>query len=63
MERDYDKYLICDDLDVKSSAPISKEMLSKIPKSEGKVIYETLGKFSIADYNRFFQRRQELNEH
>lgn len=63
MERDCDKYLICDDLDVKNSTPISKEMLSKIPKSEGKVIYGTLGKFSIADYNRFFKRRQELNEH
>lgn len=63
MERDCDKYLICDDLDVKNLTPISKEILSKIPKSEGKVIYGTFGKFSIADYNRFFQRRQELNEH
>lgn len=63
MERDCDKYLICDDLDVKNSTPISKEMLPKIPKSEGKVIYGTLGKFPIADYNRFFQMRQELNEH
>nr|DAS89908.1 MAG TPA: hypothetical protein [Caudoviricetes sp.] len=63
VERDCDKYLICDDLNVKNSTPISKEMLSKIPKVEGKVIHGTFGKFSIADYNRFFQRRQELNEH
>lgn len=55
MERDCDKYLICDDLDVKNSTPISKEMLSKIPKSEGKVIYGTLGKFSIADFSRIFK--------
>nr|DAJ22208.1 MAG TPA: hypothetical protein [Siphoviridae sp. ctnoo6] len=55
MERDYDKYLICDDLDVKNLTPISKEMLSKIPKFEGKVIYGTLGKFSIADFYRIFK--------
>jgi hypothetical protein len=60
VERDCNKYLICDDLDVKSSAPISKEMLSKIPKSEGKVIYGTLGKFSIADYNRLFSKETRI---
>lgn len=58
-ERDCDKYIICDDLNVENATPISKEMLSKIPKFEGKVIHRTFGKFSIADYNRFFQRRQE----
>lgn len=55
MEHDCDKYLICDDLDVKKSTPVSKEMLSKIPKSEVKVIYGTLGKFSIADFYRIFK--------
>lgn len=40
-ERDCDKYLICDDLNAENTTPISKEMLSKIPKFEGKVIHGT----------------------
>lgn len=55
MEHDCNEYLICDDLDVENATSISKEMLSKIPKSKGKVIHVTLGKFSIADFNRIFK--------
>lgn len=54
-EYDCNKYLICDEIDVGNATPVSKEMLSKIPKFGGKVIHGTLGKFSIADYNRIFK--------
>jgi hypothetical protein len=55
MEHDCNKYLICDDIDVENATPVSKEMLSKIPKFRGKVIHGTLGKFSIADFYRIFK--------